>query len=147
MVKNTVELDRYKIVAVVHTLVWDEGGQNMLLLERANTGLMDGRHTLPGGHIHAGESMFVGAKREVREEVGIELDELSPCCVLPYTGGVNFVFSSANWRGAIRNVEPDRCASVGWFNRHQLPESVVPWLHKAIELHDCGDWFYDFSAR
>lgn len=147
MNKNTVNSDRYEIVAVVHTLVWDESGQNLLLLERANTGLMDGRHTLPGGHVQSGESMVIAAMREVREEVGIELNEILPCCVLPFAGGVNFVFSSATWRGSVRNVEPEFCAAVGWFNRKQLPESTVPWLPKVLELYDTGDWFYDFSGR
>lgn len=147
MVTRTVNIDRHEIVAVVHTLVWDKSGQNLLLLERANTGFLDGKHTLPGGHVQAGESMIVAAAREVHEEVGIELGGLSPCCVLPYSGGVNFVFSSNNWQGSIRNAEPDRCASVGWFDRNQLPDSVVPWLTKALELHDAGDWFYDFSRR
>ena len=144
---HTVNSDRYEIVAVVHTFVWDNRGQNLLLLERANTGLMDGRYTLPGGHLQSGELIVAAAMREVREEVGIELVQLSPCCVLPYSEGVNFVFSSANWRGVIRNVEPERCAGVGWFNRDQLPDAVVPWLPKALELHDTEDWFYDFTGR
>lgn len=145
MVTRTVNKDRHAIVAVVHTFVWDNRGQELLLLERANTGLMDGRLTLPGGHLQAGESLVGAAVREVREEVDIELEQVSPCCVLPYSGGVNFVFSSMNWRGSVRNVEPEFCSDVGWFNRGQLPASTVPWLSKALELHDTGDWFYDFS--
>ena len=144
---STVKSDRYEIVAVVHTIVWDSSGNNLLLLERANTGLMDGRHTLPGGHVQSGESLVEAAVREVREEVGVELERLSPTCVLPYSGGVNFVFAGKNWSGSIRNVEPDKCASIGWFAQNQLPESAVPWLAKALELHDSADWFYDFSER
>ena len=145
MIARTVKLDRYELAAVVHTFVWDITGQNLLLLERVNTGLMDGRHTLPGGHLQSGETLVDAAIREVREEVDIEIEHLKPCCVLPYSGGVNFVFSSTKWRGLIRNAEPDVCASVGWFRRNQLPESVVPWLSKALELLETGAWFYDFT--
>lgn len=147
MVARTAKTDRYEIEAVVHTFVWDITGQNLLLLERANTGLMDGRHTLPGGHLQSGETVVDAAIREVKEEVNIELDQLAPCCVLPYVGGVNFVFSSTQWRGLIKNAEPDRCASVEWFRRNQLPESVVPWLAKALELLETGGWYYDFNKR
>lgn len=147
MATRTVNTDRYEIVVVVHTLVWDRGGQNVLLLERVNTGLFDGRLTLPGGHVQLGESISDAAVREVREEVGIELDELKPSCVLPFVGGVNFIFSSSNWRGTVRNAEPERCGGVGWFKPSQLPDSVVPWLSKALELYDSTDWFYDFSRR
>ena len=62
MNKKTVDSTRYAIAAVVHTLVWDATGERILLLERANTGFMDGRHTLPGGHLQAGESFDYGRK-------------------------------------------------------------------------------------
>ena len=145
MVTRTAKEDRFEIVAVVHTLVWDLTGQNLLLLERANTGLMDGRHTLPGGHLQPEESLRDAAIREVREEVNLEIEQLTPCCVLPYNGGVNFVFSSAKWRGLVRNAEPNHCAGVGWFRRNELPETVVSWLPKALELLATGGWFHDFS--
>ena len=147
MVAYTVNSSRYRIAAVVHTIVWDHSGENLLLLERANTGLMDGRYALPGGHVQSGESMVGAAVREVREEAGIGLERISPCCVLPYVGGVNFVFVSDTWNGTVRNAEPEKCASVDWYPRSQLPETVVPWLAKALELHDSADWFYDFSER
>lgn len=146
MVARTVNRNRHEIVAVVHTLIWNSSGTHLLLLERAHTGFMDGRHTLPGGHLQAAESVVDAAIREVREEVGLELEEARPCCVLPYRGGVNFIFSSTRWQGSAKNVEPDRCASVGWFSRDELPDTVVPWLSKALELHESSDWFYDFSG-
>ena len=144
MNKNTVESARYAIAAVVHTLVWDGTCERILLLERANTGFMDGCHTLPGGHLQAGESFIRAARREVLEEVGVELLEIEPCCVLPYEGGVNFVFSSNNWRGQPRNAEPARCAGVAWHRLDALPTTAVPWLAKVLELRESGEWFYDF---
>ena len=76
MVAHTVNSGRYQMAAVVHTIVWDHSGENLLLLERANTGLMDGRYALPGGHLQSGESIVGAAVREVREEAGIELERL-----------------------------------------------------------------------
>ena len=145
MVKRTGEEDRYEIVVVVHMLVWDEAGESLLLLERANTGLMDSRLTLPGGHLQRDESIVAAAHREVREEVGIDLLGTEPWCVLPYSGGVNFVFSSRSWQGQVVNAEPSRCAGVGWYAKQKLPENAVPWLTKALQLNDSGHWFYDFG--
>ena len=147
MNKNTVDSTRYAIAAVVHTLVWDATGERILLLERANTGFMDGRHTLPGGHLQAGESFVMAARREVLEETGVELTEIDPCCALPYDGGVNFVFSSNNWRGRPRNAEPTRCAGVDWFRIDELPSTTVFWLAKVLELRESGHWFYDFIEK
>ena len=83
---------------VVHTLVWDESAQ-LLLLRRANTGFMDGRYTLPGGHRQAGETTTAAAVRECREETGIVVDpqRLRPIAALPYAGGVNFIFETTAW--------------------------------------------------
>ena len=51
---------RSSFVIVVHTLVFNAAGE-LLLLRRANTGFMDGRYTLPGGHRQAGEGVGAAA--------------------------------------------------------------------------------------
>ena len=147
MSERIVDEPRPSFVAVVHTFIWDHQRQEFVLLERANTGTFDGRHSLPGGHVQPTESVTAAAIREVREEIGVEIEAIAPSCVLPFLGGVNYIFSSSKWTGTVKNGEPDKCASVGWFARNRLPNTVVPWLTKALELHDSDAWFHDFSKR
>lgn len=144
MSKNTVEIDRYALNAVVHTMIWRQDGE-LLLLKRVNTGFMDGRHTLPGGYLQEGESLRAAAGREVTEEVGIVAEEINPVCALPYRGGVNFVFSSERWRGEPRNAEPHKCAGVAWHSPSRLPETSVFWLTTALKMRESGIWFHDFN--
>ena len=126
-------------------LVWRDDGQRLLLLERSGTGLMDGRFSLPGGHIQPGETLVQAAIREVREETDLEIKEIEPACVLPYSGGINFIFTSRFWEGVVRNCEPEKCSQLGWFERNQPPEKTVPWLEKALELYENGNWFHEVS--
>ena len=50
-----------------------DSSQRVLLLQRADTGGWG----LPGGFMEPGESLEETARREVREETGLELDELT----------------------------------------------------------------------
>ncbi|MYD43516.1 MAG: NUDIX domain-containing protein [Gammaproteobacteria bacterium] len=147
MDKSSVDMARYTVNVVVHTLVWHADEMSLLLLQRANTGLMDGRYTLPGGHLKPGESMLDAAQREVQEEVGIVLGDTTPTCVLPYAGGVNFVFESLRWTGEARNMEPEKCVDLAWCPLERLPRNVVPWLRTVLDLRDSGRWFHDFSGN
>ncbi len=60
--------------------VYDEAGRLLLVEGRLGSWYDNKGLGLPGGGLHSGESPAVGAAREVREELGLELreDELSP---------------------------------------------------------------------
>ena len=131
---------------VVHTLVWDESAQ-LLLLRRANTGFMDGRYTLPGGHRQAGETTTAAAVRECREEAGIDVDpqRLLPIAALPYEGGVNFIFETTTWAGVATIAEPDQCDDLVFAPAHRLPTPVAPFIQPALRCRLSGTWFREFK--
>lgn len=118
---------------VVHCLIWDDK-ERLLLLERSSTGVMDGRFAPPGGHVQDEELISDAALREVREEVGLAVQQLETTGVLPFKGGMNFIFSTLDWKGEPRNCEPDKCSEVSWFSVDDLPPNVVPWLATALKL-------------
>ncbi|MXW54476.1 MAG: NUDIX domain-containing protein, partial [Gammaproteobacteria bacterium] len=60
-------IDRQKVIVVVHTIVRN-AEESILLLERRDTGYMDGFLVPPGGHVEYGESISNAARREVNEE-------------------------------------------------------------------------------
>ena len=132
---------------VVHTLVFDDAGR-LLLLRRANTGFMDGRYALPGGHVQAGESVTAAAIRECREEAGIEVQELNPVAAMPYRGepdGVDFIFGAASWCGEARIGEPGKCDDLLFASAGEVPESTAPFVHAALECWRGGHWFREFE--
>jgi 8-oxo-dGTP pyrophosphatase MutT (NUDIX family) len=55
------------------TVVYAERGDEVLLLQRAEGSAMAGQWFLPGGMVEAGELPEDGARRELREESGLEI--------------------------------------------------------------------------
>jgi 8-oxo-dGTP diphosphatase len=71
------------------TMVYAERGDEILLLQRAEGSAMAGQWFLPGGMVEAGESPEEGARREVLEESGLEIDgplELVGCYLMHVYG-------------------------------------------------------------
>ncbi len=139
--------DAFRIV--VHTLVWDDNA-HLLLLRRANTGFMDGRYTLPGGHRRGGETASAAAMRECHEEAGIEIEpqQLRPIAALPYRDGVNIVFEAIAWTGSAVIGEPSKCDDLVFAIPHQLsrlPAPVAPFIPHALDCRSSGTWFREFE--
>ena len=51
-----------------------EEDNNILLMKRKNTGYEDGKYCLPGGHVEAHEEIRKALIREIKEEIGIDVD-------------------------------------------------------------------------
>ncbi len=60
--------------AAIYAIIKDTDGK-ILFLRRANTGFQDGLFWLPAGHIEWEETYFEALKREVKEEVWIDIEE------------------------------------------------------------------------
>ena len=138
--------ERQTVVVVVHTIVRN-ADDCVLLLERHNTGYMDGFLVPPGGHVEQGESIANAARREVNEESNLILKEFHPVVVMPFAGGVDFIFESQNWEGTPTIGEPSKFSSIGWFDPLSLPNNVAPFVPKALELVDSGTWYHEYSEE
>lgn len=64
---------------------FDGDGLNVLLIKRMNYPFA-GRFALPGGFLELGEELVDCAKRELKEETGIEISKLRECGVLSDVG-------------------------------------------------------------
>jgi 8-oxo-dGTP diphosphatase len=78
----------------------------------------------PGGHVRPGESSGDALRRELAEELGIELEGLDGGPVLrridPQAGLDLTVWVSRRWRGTVTNLQPEEHDAIGWFERGQL---------------------------
>ncbi|MFI7066646.1 NUDIX domain-containing protein [Kribbella sp. NPDC050124] len=133
-------MDRFRVVPAAYVVL--RRGDEVLMLLRANTGYMDGYWAVPAGHVEKDESVFDAAIREVREEVGVEIEpeDLVPVTAMHRTGGngewiderVDFFFTASKWRGEARLMEPGKADGLDWFALDKLPDPVVP--HEARVL-------------
>jgi 8-oxo-dGTP diphosphatase len=110
------------------------GGREVLLQLRQGTGYMDGFWAAAvAGHVEQGESVYDAARREGREEIGVELEEVLPWCAMQRTAAtgdpvderVDYFLTSTSWSGTPRILEPEKCADLRWFNLAALPSPVV----------------------
>lgn len=123
----------------------------VLLARRAGVSYGDGLWGLPGGHVDDDETLTAGAARELREEVGVDVDpaSLRPIGVTRYVDGphrgTDFFFVADTWAGHPRPVA--ECSQVGWFDPAAAPADALPWLGSALRVHLLdGVWLADHPA-
>ena len=114
----------------------------LITLTRRAPGLpAGGRWQLPGGHVEPGESVADAARREAREEVGVEVGDARLVHVHNHriaTGATRLalIFEAIAWRGDPHNAEPELCDAVGFYDPAELPRPMVPYI--ADSLAGCG---------
>lgn len=135
---------RASFVVIVQTLVFNAAGE-LLLMRRANTGLLDGWFSLPGGHRDHGETVAAAARRECREEACIRVLQLEPVVAMPYPGGVDFVFEATRWHGAPAIGEPDKCDALVFAGPDALPDRTTKFVRAALASRAGGVWYREFE--
>ncbi len=102
--------------------------EGKVLLGKRKNSHGDGTWSFPGGHLEYGESWETCAKREVLEEVGIDIKNVVFGTV---TNDIFkreqkhyitiFMISDYNG-GTVTNMEPDKCEEWQWFDWNNIPE-------------------------
>ncbi len=143
--------ERYKSRIIVDLLILrrnEQGGEEILLALRKNTGYKDGEYELPGGHVDEGEDLIDAMIREAKEELLIDVkrEQLQIVHMLHhYKGGaLKFIIKANNYDGNIQIGEPDKCEELKWFDINKLPENMDNKTKKVIEEIK-NNIFYDNS--
>ncbi len=118
-------------------LILDEKNR-LLLMKRSDSSCWGP----PGGAVELGEVVETAARREVREETGLELGGLAlfgvfsgPDLFYRYPNGdevynVTIVYLTRDWRGEVRlNGEH---TNWGWFAPEDVPENISPPIKPVI---------------
>jgi len=122
----------------------------ILLGLRQNTGYMDGFYSMPAGHKEEGESVIDCLIREIKEEIGIDIDPKKARFVhvmhrKKEDERADFFFEVKEYGGDLQNMEPEKCAELKWFNIDSLPQNTIPYIKQAIECYQQGNFYSQFG--
>jgi 8-oxo-dGTP diphosphatase len=121
-------------------------GDTVLLGRRRSTSHGDGVWQFPGGHLEWGESVFDCARREAREETGLDVvvDGQGPWTndrfVREDTHYVTLFVLTHSDNGEPQRCEPDKCDGWRWCTWDALPEPLfLPIQHLREQMSAAGD--------
>ncbi len=88
------------------------------------------KYSIPGGRVDIGETFEEAAVREIKEEAGIEIQNPEVIAVTNNLetyreDGVHFVsiiLVARKYKGAVTNMEPEKCEELGWYDPRKLPQ-------------------------
>ena len=129
--------ERFKLIPSVYLLLIKDG--KILLSRRFQTGYEDGKYGLPSGHAEGEETMREVMVREALEEVGVKISkgDLHLAHTMHRWCGdherIDFFFTAKEWKGEVKNMEPEKCDDLSWFSIDRLPENTIPYIRHAIQ--------------
>jgi len=135
----TTSQERFKLIPAVYLVLRE--GDKVLLLRRANTGYQDGKYGLVAGHLDGDELGTTAMAREAKEEAGIDVDpdKLKFVHVAHRLSRgqigqerIDLFYELTEWKGQVQNMEPEKCDDLSWFDIHDLPENMLPFVKRVL---------------
>lgn len=119
-----------------------------VLLGKRKGDLAGGEYANPGGHFEYMESLEQSIRREIREETGIEVENIRFAFlqnVKEYAPkhyvGINFI---ADWKSGEPTVmEPEKCERWDWYALDAFPELLFVTGKAFLEMQKTGKNFFD----
>jgi 8-oxo-dGTP pyrophosphatase MutT (NUDIX family) len=142
---------RFTLIPAVYLIL--RKGDEVLLLQRANTGYQDGKYGLVSGHLDGDELATHGMVREAKEEAGITIEPEDLALVhtvhrLSRSSNnqerMDLFFEATTWEGEITNVEPHKCSDLRWFDMYHLPSQMIPLVRQVLEAVVRGEHYSEY---
>jgi 8-oxo-dGTP diphosphatase len=107
-----------------------------------------GEYASPGGHLEFGESVIDCARRECREETGIEIKNIKFVRLsnLKQYAGKHYIDIGliADWKsGTPRVLEQEKVESWDWYDLGKLPKPLFGTIQAYLEALKTGKNFFD----
>ncbi len=105
----------------------------------------EGTWTMPGGKLEFGETFEEGAKREVKEETGIEIKDAGVICVSndtnEYAHFITIGLLSEDFEGEPEVMEPDEIIEWKWFDIDNPPSPLYFPSARVLENYKKGSFY------
>lgn len=129
--------ERFKIIPAVYLVLIKN--DKILLSRRHNTEYFDNYYSFPAGHLDGNETLKQGTIREIKEEMGVDLEQNDLELIhvmnrkIPNDERLDFFFSAKKWLGEPKIIETDKCDDLSWFEINSLPKNIIPYIKQAID--------------
>jgi 8-oxo-dGTP diphosphatase len=111
--------------------------EDQILVGKRLRGHGSGTYQIPGGHFEFGETFEQCAIREVLEETGLKIDDLSLVSVsndIAYEKHYVSLGMHAMWKeGEPTAMEIDAASEWNWIDPHKLPDPMFSHSKKVVE--------------
>jgi len=103
--------------------------------------------TMPGGKLDYGEGFITGAKREVKEETGIDIkdEDLEVICVNEdmneHAHYITIGLVAKKFSGEATVLEPEEITEWNWFSMDALPENIYFPSAKVLANYKAGKFY------
>ena len=100
---------------------------------------MDGFYGVPSGHLDGNETARAGCAREIKEEIGIDInpEDLHVVHVMHRKAQnderIDFFMTADAYTGEVTNMESHKCDDLQWFELDNLPENMVDYVKVALQ--------------
>lgn len=127
-------IERFKICCAVHLILIKDG---KILLQRRNNPKKYGNGMLgmPAGHLKKGENVYDAIKREMLEELGIDIIESEIVQVMNLKGDIDVYdayFFTCTYNGKIKNMEEDNVKTLEWHDISENINKLIPYEQYAL---------------
>jgi mutator protein MutT len=128
---------RKQILPIVIVYVFNENGEIMLMKRRKHP--YTGWWESIGGHIEFGEKVEDAAKRELKEEAGVETGNLNFVSVFDHIEGDAYHRIAMTFATKVDNEVTidlkDEHDKFKWFSMDNLPKNIIPGpFHEAYQM-------------
>jgi 8-oxo-dGTP diphosphatase len=122
--------------------------EDKVLLGKRKGSHGEGEYAFPGGHLEHMESFEECARRETKEECGIEIQNIRFQFLANVTkyAPKHYVHIGlvVDWKnGEPEVLEPEACESWNWYEMDNLPEPMFAMCTIAIDAYTTGKNYYD----
>lgn len=129
--------DKFKIFCAVHLILIKDG---KILLQRRNNPNKHGYGMLgmPAGHLEANENVYDAFKREMKEELDIDVTSSEIVQVMNLngdTGVYDAYFFTCEFTGEIKNMEEDNAKSLEWLDINSDIDKFMPYQKYALSKY------------
>ena len=113
--------------------------RDTILLGKRRNCYGEGTWALPGGHLEYGELLIDAARREMKEELGIDVERMTLLTIAENIDDedhyIHCSFLAEKYSGTIQCMEPDRCYEWKFFPLTDLPKPLFKPHEKILKTY------------